>query len=767
MNNARALRIIVSAFIGIPFFLIFPLHADLPLTEVYGLYDGVYDQYKHLSPFHGFVVGEKEILRNYYEFAPNKDPMAVLVKELFYLDGNTFKRTTSPTKVITKFTPHLIGKLLAVIEANLDRATARITVTPEQLKKILISTLNQDISSTKLADFIRFVINALKAAGQFNPEEQIYPQYLMHDILLTFLYKKISNKNEYKEYFDAFKGIKEINNGQGILKENQDWWPLRYEQPDNKATQTAEILRPLLDERLLNTDVKILLFIMQHYESVGYAIINQEIYGGKYPRYTPYSKALLRWFKENPLLQNNPAEKTQYAFADCMETALRNLFNVILFNHETKRFDLLPLDENAPLKHYYARFSIKEMRGDQAHNAWADLLANIPGVLYLKRARIKDNKIEIEESATNFERPQQDDGWFYYEVDPQTSNVILVINVLLNTHFKNLEEFAKAFNLTCQASTQMEEGRVEKCIITTAQEKQCTLSIKPRHAQTTMEEKIKQQITNKVGDILENAIVKSAISNKRSLLFLPLINLFTSTVVGSNNLNEKNAPFLMNNPYFHHLLLSDLFLLGQFSTVSACPLCDFIMTLVQVPEWASDSWYNQLCEKISQKIFASNDYYVIHNLMVQLNTLAEFGGEKLKPWPTMRTIIEQAIDRDIKRKANPSARQAIRELIKNQNFWGKEWLKDMISRFRDGLAEDLIIKHLTSPDSSEATYDFNWDAWNDFYLNRELYGIDWIKKLLLAHKNKLGSNTRKSLIEKFFMQDPKAWGEEFIKEFRE
>ena len=220
--ESNKMNIIKNAlFLGL--FAIFSLQGDIPPAETYGLYNAVLDEYKHLSPFPGFVADQNNVFRYYYDFTLEQEPMYTLVHALFRVIDNKLKPHASDREIGSYLGASEIGALLAVIEKNLD-AKGIITAEPNALKQQIVEVLKtfkmkSGIKAYQKDAFAQIIIDALKEAGHWSTEGQHYPHFLVHDIFLTLLYGKVNQKAQYKDYFQQFAGI---NNGRGILKPDSD-----------------------------------------------------------------------------------------------------------------------------------------------------------------------------------------------------------------------------------------------------------------------------------------------------------------------------------------------------------------------------------------------------------------------------------------------------------------------------------------------------------------------------------------------------------------
>lgn len=141
----------------------------------------------------------------------------------------------------------------------------------------------------------------------------------------------------------------------------------------------------------------------------------------------------------------HPTKKTHLA-ANCVETALRNLCNIIAYNKtkSAKMFDSAYLSSMKGLNPYIKNFydtnsALEAMRAQHLHADWAIFLMDVPGIAYIH----PDDKQEHER---------------FYEVQSSVPNIMRCINYLF---FGNDPEYAalprlEQLNLLC--STMSRDG---------------------------------------------------------------------------------------------------------------------------------------------------------------------------------------------------------------------------------------------------------------------------------------------------------------------
>jgi hypothetical protein len=111
----------------------------------------------------------------------------------------------------------------------------------------------------------------------------------------------------------------------------------------------------------------------------------------------------------------------KYEFPDCVETTLRNLINIFIYDKNTRKFDLFmlkKLNTYIDLNDYYNKYNnLESQLTDQARNTWAQLITeNI-------------NKYNIDnEKKINFNKNINNE--YMYEID--ANNFLYTFEVLFN-----------------------------------------------------------------------------------------------------------------------------------------------------------------------------------------------------------------------------------------------------------------------------------------------------------------------------------------------
>src|ERR1700733_4006849 len=587
------------------------IKATIPAEQTRGLYDAIIDGYKHLSPTHGFVAHEQKTFDGYYHYTQPSEPLYKLMHILFRFVDNLIPHV-SDSAVGTNLDAPMIGKLLAVIEKNLDRSTGIIQIPKDELKKRLLEILNETGTrmkqKTKVGPretFAQVLVDALDETGHWDPKGKHYPQFIVHDMLLTLLFKKVNSKPEYKNYFDQFN---KLNDGKGILKTNADELLNKiYEDPNDPATMAKNILAAQpTGEAYTMFD-----YILDHYDAVAYANIKlgRSVFG--YPPQVSFGKVLLSWYQKNPIVIQENLKFYQtiatYGFSDCMETALRNLLIFTEYNQTNNNFK--------GSINYFKEFDVQTIASETARTAWADLVSDISQAKYNKRAKVEKspegkNLLIMENAKDNnsnkpWVRPAESDGWYYYELEPGLDTIIFVVNKTYNLQLQDFGAFLKHFNLECPSQkvikTEFLGVTLEEtiCTITNQDKRNCVLHYHPGHAY------FEEYPRGKLIEAMSN-FVSQVFPFWTGSYFLPVLNLYRvnfQTIPLTESFKEE----LLKSILFRHA-----FLIQQLSSNEAKQyIINFIMKVLP-----QDAWYKHFMMQSIDQLLSLRDQNTTNNTLI-------------------------------------------------------------------------------------------------------------------------------------------------------
>jgi hypothetical protein len=258
-------------------------------------------------------------------------------------------------KINTYFEEKYIPKLKADLEKD-----------PEN-KKLLLQLQkakdNKDLgieNSTYLQykdEFLNLLLKSLNETNLFIPNNTIF-------LLLSSLWKKANDKNEFLAYFQ---GLKDKHNNKEELFSNTEFIANGFDQDSFEYTEAYyENLKDAGEEEIKTNyinDIATLAFLY-----LGYNLFDNPI---------PPEIGML-----------DSVKYKEYAFPDCGSTSLRNFFNVILYDKDKQEFNLEYLksfDVNPKLTSFYTKYKKPtKIITRQAHDDWAVVTSELEGVSYIK-----------------------------------------------------------------------------------------------------------------------------------------------------------------------------------------------------------------------------------------------------------------------------------------------------------------------------------------------------------------------------------------------
>ena len=224
-----------------------------------------------------------------------------------------------------------------------------------------------------------------------------YIAYATEQILLTLLWK-ISNPRDSdvpkQDFVDYFKELTVINSAN-----LQTWVNAKpYDKHDyEQFTEQFAIIK----------GYKLTEFMLNHYEHVILMVKGYHVWESPMPPIITGAQVTYIHPKGN---------QTQ-RFSDCVETAFRNFFNIILYNPITGTFDIqrlinsaphdtnqLVLQPSKPLINFYQKNpSVTDLQASELYNAWTQVVENLPGVTYVEPSNFaqSDRFYNIQSSLPN------------------------------------------------------------------------------------------------------------------------------------------------------------------------------------------------------------------------------------------------------------------------------------------------------------------------------------------------------------------------------
>lgn len=693
------------------------------VADVYGLYSAVKDEFKHLSPFHGFIFIENEIARNYHEFNDSKDLMTKLVYSLFSRHGEAFRASDDPKSLANYINASVVGDIIVAIEKSKGSKEAN-----DLLKIALnnnITNLEGDKKSKLVDDFVKKITDGLSISGHFSEENQIYPGYIVHHMILAFLYLKISKKSDLIQYFDK---LKELNGGQEIL--TSDIWSKSYQ-----PMQHIEILKSFRNQEQGGS--ALWNYAINNYEALAFAFIIAQRYGGKYPKYVMFAKALPSWFIRN---SSTLIERQKYSYPDCMETAIRDLLNLAIYDQNKLEFNLnqLPfiVESQAPIAQFYKNFTLVQATSESARDIWSDVVSDIAGVYYGKRAKKEGDQIIVQDNL-NVMRPELSDGWYYYEIKSSLENITKVVNHLFKLNLKNFGEFINKFNFTCGDIA----GPQVECRIDVNQERNCMLKINPgKHGEISGF--VTEEMTfPSLYKIMSDNLIEEKYENLEKMINVAGFGLDSFEIANKEDIKTK----ILNGAYLRHILMVQVS--GKKDSVSS-----FI--LKNIANAPGADWYNKLFRLLINDII-KREPLDIPDIFVELAEYAQ-GQDNIK-WA--KVIITQNLSGVINYFA---ITRFLENLIERSNVWSIRWIKDLLAqeftKITPLVKKEVIIRLNQNLGVAEETV-------LKKALNEKWYQ-NFFEKELLASLDQLTPKERYNTLHQMLSEKrlTKIWRSDFIKD---
>ena len=296
--------------------------------------------------------------------------------------------------------------------------------------------------SVSIIDILKNQSDSLKvfkvvwqAMQQEKGAKAIFPNFTTNTVLLAIVYRLAgANKNLLKDFYEKLNEIIRANEKirsifvKDVIPSN--WVNKRFKPTERKK------LGANLTFNAANTEK-----LKKYYESLVYLTLLP----GTIPPEVSYAATYYHY---------DPADPTQFVgFADCMESTLRNVINLLVYDKDSVSFKLSKLRSIHPIaafvEFYQKNANAVDVESDYLHNEWAALVSNIPFVAYLRKV-IEHGTTAIVLDKLGFIKVPRGanvgDGYvvvgpddIVYELQPSLRNTILVLNHLFQLDLFNHE----------------------------------------------------------------------------------------------------------------------------------------------------------------------------------------------------------------------------------------------------------------------------------------------------------------------------------------
>ncbi len=349
--------------------------SPISITDMHGSWDVLSDNAKHCSPLVGAIYWETNYLKKLYYFGnalqtSSKDGLTFegdktieVIHRLFHEVGGSFSISTNKDFVAAHLSSEILGDIIGILESSdrdkpenlMDKLVTVFTNDPGYQYSINAegvlrpNTLGSKAFSTKLQKkrveaLCKAIIESLGEQG-FEDDKR-YPLYTTHAILLAAVYRLADNRRDLQNYFEAL----------------------------NKYSPSDQ---PFFDKDLFGTTVA---YDIQELEAMYEIPFTQEIFekyiiGGLV---SFYRQSLPKIFEYKPVNYQN------IRYPNCVETTVRNLCNIVLYNASTGTFDIEKISSlDDKVKEFYRKNNRSEY-ADQisAHQAWVGKPENQSFIIY-------------------------------------------------------------------------------------------------------------------------------------------------------------------------------------------------------------------------------------------------------------------------------------------------------------------------------------------------------------------------------------------------
>jgi hypothetical protein len=355
--------------------LLQPQRPIVSLRLVAGTYHVMEDK-KHLSPIQGAALQAGGLEKLYDRDMGEEETLSLhkITRALFHRNGTTFKQTNKKNLPGFSFTPALVGKVLHHLSQG--------TFDDPETKKELINewaAIHKELTNNKIGK-----VQIKKLLDMIGIAAKEYPFYMTETILLSFLYFKSQTKKDISDYLKEVtpKASESKETSFKILGLNEIGENLMLYAPDDIALSTFN----------------------QYYETILMAILAKNLPKKIFANYSYQGK------KARP---------------DCVESAFYNLFNILLYNPQSEKFDFSLLSStltpHEKLKALYTliNFNPEEVNTPKVGQALMDMLSGNSAFRY-----VSEN----------------------YELASTTENFISIMNYCFGTIAKTYEELSTQFS---------------------------------------------------------------------------------------------------------------------------------------------------------------------------------------------------------------------------------------------------------------------------------------------------------------------------------
>lgn len=316
---------------------------------------------------------------------------------------------------------------LAQLEEKQKFLTNKRKPLDEELKKLTYhSKAIDEALQTGITKLISYFNQSIKESAP--NKTQIYVSYTTEQILLTLLWK-IANprdtaqpKQDFIDYFNELDTL--------INTKNLKTWTIANPYSKQNYEQFNKQLATIHKTKLAG-------FMLENYEKTILAVKGYSVWESPLPPII--SGAQVTYI--------HPDGKQTKPFSDCVETAFRNFFNIVLYDGITSSFNInrlidtaqkdttpIALQPSKNLINFYHKYpNVINLQASELYNSWTQVIENLPDVVYVE--------------PTEFAQKER-----FYNVKSSLPNMLKICNHILFGNNLKFEQFSKEEQLdfVCQ-----------------------------------------------------------------------------------------------------------------------------------------------------------------------------------------------------------------------------------------------------------------------------------------------------------------------------
>jgi hypothetical protein len=349
--------------------------------QIKGLYSKLTEQAKPVSPAFGAAKYESGTLKTMYSVESDA-PAIKLVKKLFYQreSGEPIKPTVLKSNPAYSLNPSILGLVMGALEAHqLADPTVRKYII-EQWKAEHKNVTNGDKISMKSINDLLTIIEMEYKTDKNNA----------CSILLGFLYAKANPDSNH----DMLHYLESLNHYIPVFAENKAIEPYAAKpSKESKETTSASLLDKF---KAMAQSLKDYFYKPEHYVALQTTLRSKtsstEAIEYAKERFEESIGAIIKASQESSLYPPQVV-MTRYEYqgkkarVNCVEAAIQDLFNILLYNSQSQSFDLslLPAKvypDNVLIQFYILQKDISSINSHAVGQAFMNMVSNVPGVIY-------------------------------------------------------------------------------------------------------------------------------------------------------------------------------------------------------------------------------------------------------------------------------------------------------------------------------------------------------------------------------------------------